>query len=178
MICSVNDMTQGVTGPLPAQPARLYDNQTESQHPRAKNLRPNTVRGSNWYPASGIHGLDISLTQPNRLEHAVRIAEIARDRLLAASREEQRIYSSLLSAEGALRDAGGLLRDEFEEVPYRNVVEASAESQGHENPRKLVRDSRLETSSVKATRPMQPIRTGSQDTDGLRDVLEQVSSTV
>ena len=163
-----------VPGSLPAPPTRVHDARGELQYPRVKNLRPCSHRPSNRLTGaqqSGLYGLDISLTQPNSLENAVRIARIARDRLLAASREEQRIYRSLLSAEGALRDAGGLLLDGFDRP---------TESQTQQDlgaARTFVRETWREprdSSAVSSTRPQPSLKTGIQDTDGLRAVLEQV----
>ena len=160
---------------------RIHDTNEDIQYSRMKSLRGAlTHRPANRHPSanrqSGLYGFDFSISQPSTLENAVRIARIARDRLLAASREEQRIYRSLLSAEGALRDAGGMLLESLDEAPLHvdapPPVDAKELEGGRSAPRTWAETA--VSSSSKAVRLRQPAKDEGRDGDGLRDVLEQV----
>ncbi len=139
---------------------------------KLRTIRALTHRVTSRLPTaerhSVFHAIDHGVRRGNStasLENAVRIAQLARDRLLAASREEQRVYRTLISAEVALRDAGELALDD--RVPYRGreSMVSAAPPAGEKDPA---------AASASQERPVSSRKGENDDAVGLRTVLEQV----
>ena len=159
--------------------------QGNNQHPKVRGAQPH--RATSRIPSAERRGnfqaIDNGADRGNSLENAVRVARLARDRLLVASREEQHIYRTLISAEVALRDAGALATED--RVPYRGrdaIVSAAPPADDKEldggGPRTLGRGTWMDPAAAASASQVSPHKGETDDAVGLRAVLEQVHANV